>query len=101
MSNELRLHAFTDKREPIFHSPFNRIQIMRLAFVVAIAAVLALDSAEAASAASCSGWRAICLKRAGSRPEPCESKFRTCLSSGCFAEIPQFGGANHSGLAKE
>jgi hypothetical protein len=74
---------------------------MRLAFVVAIAAVLALDAAEAASAASCSGWRAICLKRSGSRSEPCESKFSTCLSSGCFAEIPKFGGANHCGLAKE
>jgi hypothetical protein len=82
---------------------------MRLTFMVAIAALLTLVSAEAASAASCSGWRATCMSRASARgaefaqsfAPQCEAKFSACLSSGCFTEGAQFGGATHCGLTQK
>ena len=66
---------------------------MKLAFALTIAALLALVSAEAASAASCSGWHATCLKRVAdllrrgdvrANTQICDYKFSECLSSGCW-----------------
>jgi hypothetical protein len=70
----------------------------------ALAGLLAIMSAEAASAASCSSWKAVCIKRSNAvnpawLPE-CDAKFSTCLSSGCFTEGAGFGGASHCGLTK-
>lgn len=78
---------------------------MRHTFVIAIAGSFALVSADAASAATCSSWRAICVKRASSvnpgyLPQ-CDSKFSACLSSGCFTEGAKFGGATHCGLTRK
>jgi hypothetical protein len=71
----------------------------------AAAALLALAFVDAASAASCSNWRATCVKRAtsvnpGYLPQ-CDAKFSECLSSGCFTEGGNFGGATHCGLVKK
>jgi hypothetical protein len=75
---------------------------MRLTFVVAIAALVALVSPQASSAASCSGWRSTCMKRGGAEfAQLCDSKFSACLSSGCFTEGAKFGGATHCGLIKK
>jgi len=78
---------------------------MRRIFVAAFTAMLAVVFAQEASAASCSGWRSTCVKRATSvnpsyLPE-CDSKFSACLSSGCFTEGASFGGATHCGLTKK
>ena len=100
MSNELRLYAFTDKREPIFHSPFNRIQIMRLAFIVAIAG------------RSCTRLRRGCFCRELLRLEGDMLEARREPTRALRIQVqhmpverllrgnPQ-GGANHCGLAKE
>ena len=82
---------------------------MKLSSALAIAALLAVVSAEAASVASCSGWRATCMKRslasarAGGEEwtQLCDSKFSECLSSGCWTEAPRFGGATHCDLSKK
>jgi hypothetical protein len=73
--------------------------------VVALTFVFAIVSAQAASAASCSSWRALCAKRSGSvnpayLPQ-CDAKFNECLSSGCFTESANFGGVTHCGLVKK
>jgi hypothetical protein len=73
--------------------------------IAAIAALLALIPAGTASAASCSTWRATCVKRATSfntnwLPQ-CDAKFNECLSNGCFTEGAHFGGANHCGLSRK
>jgi hypothetical protein len=74
---------------------------MRLTFViVAMTALLVPACAHAASAASCSGWRSICSARGGT-DQNCGAKFRDCVSSGCFAEIPKYGGAMHCGLTRK
>jgi hypothetical protein len=49
-----------------------------------------------AEAGSCSGWKAICESRGGG----CDSKFNSCLSTGCWTEAPRYGGGRHCGLAK-
>lgn len=74
-------------------------------FTAAIAASLTLLSIATASAATCSGWRATCVKRAsasnpGFLPQ-CEVKFNACLSNGCFTEGASFGGATHCGLTRK
>jgi hypothetical protein len=75
---------------------------MKLTFTFAIAALVAVFSAQAASAASCSGWRSTCMKRGGAEFAPrCESKFGECLSSGCFTEGVTYGGGTHCGLTKK
>jgi len=78
---------------------------MRRIFVAAFTAVFAVVFAQAASAASCSSWRATCVKRSTSvNPSylpQCDAKFNACLSSGCFAEGATFGGAAHCGLTKK
>ena len=53
----------------------------------------------AAGASSCSGWKAICESRGGG--DSCDAKYSSCLSSGCFKEGAQYGGASHCGLAKK
>ena len=78
---------------------------MRRIFVTAFTAVCAVVFAQAASAASCSSWRATCVKRATSfNPSylpQCDAMFNACLSSGCFTEGAKFGGATHCGLTKK
>ena len=78
---------------------------MRRIVAAAVLGLLAVVLAQAASAASCSSWRATCVKRSKAvnpsyLPE-CDAKFSACLSSGCFAEGERFGGANHCGLTKK
>jgi hypothetical protein len=77
---------------------------MRLAIVLT-AVMFTLTSTQIAAAASCSSWRATCVKRTTSFfPEYlplCDSKFDACLSSGCFKEGKVFGGATHCGLTKK
>jgi hypothetical protein len=78
---------------------------MRAALVLAFVCLFAIVAAEAACAASCSSWRAVCVKRATAvnpayLPE-CDAKFDACLSSGCFTEGAKFGGASHCGLTKK
>ena len=78
---------------------------MKATFVAVLTAVFAIVSAHAASAASCSSWRALCAKRSASvnpayLPQ-CDAKFNECLSSGCFTESANFGGATHCGLVKK
>jgi hypothetical protein len=82
-----------------------RIPVTRTLALIASAAVLAFAVADTASAATCSSWRAACVKRSKSfnpqyLPE-CDAKFNACLSSGCFTEGASFGGASHCGLAKK
>jgi hypothetical protein len=78
---------------------------MKFSIAIATACALTLASAATASAASCSSWRAVCVKRAtsvnpGYLPQ-CADKFNACLSSGCFTEGASFGGATHCGLDKK
>lgn len=76
---------------------------MRLTLTAAIAALLA--SGSAAPAASCSSWKAMCVKRSASvNPSylpQCDAKFSACLLSGCFSEGARFGGATHCGLTRK
>lgn len=51
----------------------------------------------AASASSCSGWKAICE----SRGPGCGAKMTACLKSGCWTEGQAHGGKTHCGLKKE
>jgi hypothetical protein len=75
---------------------------MKLTFAFAIAALLALVSAQPASAASCSAWKATCMGRGGAGfAQECDSKFSACLSSGCFTEGNKYGGATHCKLTKK
>ena len=78
---------------------------MRRTYVITIATLLPFVFAEAASAANCSSWRAVCVKRATSvNPNylpQCDAKFSVCLSSGCFSESARFGGATHCGLTRK
>ena len=60
---------------------------MKRTFAFAIAALVALVSAQAAAAESCSVWRSTCMKRGGTQySQLCNSKFSACMSSGCFTE---------------
>jgi hypothetical protein len=78
---------------------------VRRIVVTAFLGLLPVVLAQAASAASCSSWRATCVKRSTavnpSYLPQCDAKFSACLSSGCFAEGAGFGGANHCGLTKK
>jgi hypothetical protein len=75
---------------------------MKLAFAFTVAAVLALVSAQPASAASCSTWKATCMQRGGAQfAQDCASKFNACLASGCFTEGKKYGGATHCELTRK
>jgi hypothetical protein len=74
---------------------------MRLTLLAAMAALLIIAFAQTALAISCSGWKAICINRGGATYAQCDSKFRECLSSGCFTEGVKFGGGRHCGVAKK
>lgn len=65
--------------------------------LLAAAAVCAFGTG-AASAASCSSWKATCESRGGG--SSCDAKFAKCLKTGTFTEGAKWGGATHSGLSK-
>ena len=57
-----------------------------------------------AQASSCSTWNATCNSRCADdacRKNVCGAKMSACLSSGCWTESGQAGGARHCGLAKK
>lgn len=39
---------------------------------------------------SCSDWRAVCTKRGGSATI-CGNKYKACVKTGCWTEVPQYG----------
>ena len=55
--------------------------------------------AAAAEAATCSGWRATCLKRGGG--SACDDKFAQCMTTGTWTEGAKWGGATHGGVTKK
>lgn len=65
--------------------------------LLAAAAVCAFGVGPAASA-SCSSWKATCESRGGG--SACDAKYAKCLKTGTFTEGAKWGGATHSGLAK-
>ncbi len=64
--------------------------------LLAGASVWLLGSAEAAS---CSGWRATCLKRGGG--SSCDEKYAQCMVTGTWTEGAKWGGGTHSGVTKK
>jgi hypothetical protein len=75
---------------------------MRFTLLAAMAALLIIAFTQTAFAISCSGWKAICINRGGATyAAQCDSKFRECLSNGCFTEGVKFGGATHCGITKK
>ena len=67
-------------------------------------ALLGTFALEAAAQTSCSGWRQTCLSRckqsgAASCPR-CSEQMSNCRTTGCWTEVPAFGGATHCNLKK-
>ncbi len=67
-------------------------------FVLLAAAAVCAFGVGPADAASCSSWKAICESRGGGAA--CDAKYASCLKTGKFTEGAKWGGATHSGLAK-
>ena len=69
--------------------------------VIAAAGIIwSIASSQTALAAdSCSSWKAIC--RARGNTVGCDTRFPTCLRSGCWTEGARYGGATHCGLTKK
>jgi hypothetical protein len=57
------------------------------------------DVIVVAQGSSCGAWKSTCESRGGGAT--CDSKYRSCLKSGCFTEGAKFGGATHCSLAKQ
>jgi hypothetical protein len=79
---------------------------MRKAIISCVAALALLGSLgfEAAAQSSCSGWRSKCVSRCkqlGNTSCPtCTEKMAECRSTGCWTEIPRFGGGSYCNLKK-
>ena len=69
--------------------------------VIAVAAIAAVLAPEAAAQSSCGDQNAICKQRCGRAYCPtCVDKMQICLRTGCWTEIPKYGGARHCNLKK-
>lgn len=67
-------------------------------FAVALLGTLAL---EAAAQSSCSGWNAVCRQRCGKASCPyCDQQVAACRKTGCWTQVPKFGGGRHCNLTK-
>lgn len=73
--------------------------MMRLSIATLLACFAAALLPGAADAATCSGWRATCVKRGGS--SDCDAKFAQCMATGTWTEGAKWGGATHSGVTKK
>lgn len=72
---------------------------MKIMALGLLAVAASLSVAPAADAASCSSWRASCVKRGGG--SACDAKFDKCMATGTWTEGAQWGGATHSGVTKK
>jgi hypothetical protein len=59
---------------------------------------------EAGAQTSCSGWRSKCIARCKERGfascPRCDEEMSNCRKTGCWTEVPAFGGGTHCNLKK-
>lgn len=72
---------------------------LRTSVLMAAIVAAGLLAGTAADAASCSSWRATCVKRGGGAD--CDAKFDKCMATGTWTEGAKFGGGTHSGVTKK